>query len=96
MPSILIIGINYSPEPTGIGKYTGELGSFLASNGTEVQVVTSFPYYPQWKIKEGYKANWFKQEKIDGANVIRCPLYVPAKPSGATRMLRYRLVSSPT
>lgn len=32
--NILIHGINYTPELTGIGKYTGEMGAWLAKKIT--------------------------------------------------------------
>ncbi len=47
---ILVYGINYSPELTGIGKYTGEMVEWLARNGHEVRVITAPPYYPEWKV----------------------------------------------
>jgi colanic acid biosynthesis glycosyl transferase WcaI len=84
---ILIYGINYSPDLTGIGKYTGEMGSWLVSNGHSVDVITAMPYYPQWEIKSDYKGKWWHKENVDGANVYRCPLYVPAKVSSFKRIL---------
>ncbi len=47
---ILVYGINYSPELTGIGKYTGEMVEWLAAQGHEVRVITAPPYYPQWQV----------------------------------------------
>lgn len=84
---ILIHGINYSPEMTGIGKYTGEMAEWLAAAGHEVRVVTAPPYYPQWKIGAGYAAGQYQQQEIAGVRVWRAPLWVPAKPSGAKRLL---------
>ena len=52
---ILIVGINYTPELTGIGKYTGEMAEWLATQGHEVRVVTAPPYYPEWRIGTGLK-----------------------------------------
>lgn len=83
---ILIYGINYTPELTGIGKYTGELGSFLTERGDEVEVITAPPYYPAWSIKAPYGNTWLK-ESIDGTTVMRCPLYVPEEQSGVKRIL---------
>ena len=37
---ILIYGINYAPELTGIGKYSAELAEWMAAHGHEVSVVT--------------------------------------------------------
>lgn len=47
---ILLYGINYSPELTGIGKYSGEQARWLAAQGHAVRVVTAPPYYPQWQV----------------------------------------------
>jgi colanic acid biosynthesis glycosyl transferase WcaI len=55
---ILIHGINFSPELTGIGKYSGEMAEWLSAQGHEVRVVTAQPYYPHWKVAEGYVNGW--------------------------------------
>ncbi|RVU83405.1 colanic acid biosynthesis glycosyltransferase WcaI [Leucothrix sargassi] len=73
---ILIYGLNYSPELTGIGKYTGEMATWLAAKGHDVRVITAPPYYPQWKIGEGHR-NSYQKHVTDGVTVYRCPLYVP-------------------
>jgi colanic acid biosynthesis glycosyl transferase WcaI len=84
---ILIYGLNYAPELTGIGKYTGEMSSWLASRGHEMRVVTAPPYYPAWSIREDYRGRLYRTEKIAGEPVVyRTPLYVPAKPTGLKRM----------
>ena len=84
---ILIYGLNYAPELTGIGKYTGEMSSWLAARGHEVRVVTAPPYYPAWSIREDYRGRLYRTEKIPGEPIVyRTPLYVPAKPTGLKRM----------
>ena len=84
---ILIYGLNYSPELTGIGKYTGEMAAWLAARGHEVRVVTAPPYYPAWSIREDYRGSLYRIEKIVGEPLVyRTPLYVPAKPTGLKRM----------
>lgn len=86
---ILILGINYSPELTGIGKYTGEMVDWLSVNGYQCTVITSFPYYPNWKVQQPYSGNFFKKEIPNNGSVevYRCPFYVPSRPSGLKRML---------
>jgi colanic acid biosynthesis glycosyl transferase WcaI len=84
---ILIFGINYSPELTGIGKYTGEMGSWLAMNGHDVHVVTAVPYYPEWEVHEEYKGKYWIKENIDGATVHRIPLYVPKDVTSLKRII---------
>lgn len=84
---ILLYGINYSPELTGIGKYSGEQARWLAGQGHEVRVVTAPPYYPQWQVGAGYSSWRYRTEQDDGVTVIRCPLYVPRQPGTLTRLL---------
>jgi colanic acid biosynthesis glycosyl transferase WcaI len=84
---ILIFGINYSPELTGIGKYTGEMGSWLANHDHDVHVVTAVPYYPEWEVHKEYKGKYWHTENIDGAKVHRIPLYVPKSVSSAKRII---------
>jgi colanic acid biosynthesis glycosyl transferase WcaI len=84
---ILIHGINYSPDLTGIGKYTGEMGAWLACQGHQVDVITGMPYYPQWKKNSAYEGKLWFTEEIAGVKVKRCPLYIPEKVNGSTRMV---------
>lgn len=84
---ILVFGINYAPDLTGIGKYTGEMCSYLASKGHQVSMITAHPYYPQWKLADGYPKYFWKEEMIDGVEVIRCPLYIPEDPSAKKKIL---------
>jgi colanic acid biosynthesis glycosyl transferase WcaI len=84
---ILIYGLNYAPELTGIGKYTGELGEWLASRGHEVTVVTAPPYYPAWRVREDYRGSSYRVEKVGTTTVYRVPLWVPMRPTGMKRVL---------
>lgn len=84
---ILIFGINYTPELTGIGKYTGEMGSWLASRGHEVAVVTAKPYYPEWEIHPAYRGKGWLTEQLEGVTVHRVPLYVPKEVTAKKRIL---------
>ncbi len=94
---ILLHGINYSPELTGIGKYTGEMAEWLAARGHEVRVVTAPPYYPAWRIRADYPA-WKYRVEDGPIKVYRCPLYVPEQPSALSRLahlLSFTLFSLP-
>jgi colanic acid biosynthesis glycosyl transferase WcaI len=82
----LVYGINYKPELTGIGKYTGEMSEWLAQHGHDVRVLTAPPYYPAWQIEKGYK-NQYTVDVDSGVKVYRCPLYVPNEPTTLTRLL---------
>ncbi len=85
----LIFGINYHPELTGIGKYTSEMVNWLVSQDNDCTVVTSYPYYPYWKLQKPYKNLFFKKEIFNGGKLIvyRCPIYIPQRPSGLKRII---------
>lgn len=94
---ILLIGGNFLPEPTGIGKYNGEMMEWLCEHDYECCAVTTYPYYPQWKLKEPYRhTRWYKKEIITPKKntaskgkiiIYRCPHYIPKNPTGKTRIL---------
>jgi len=84
---ILIYGINYSPELTGIGKYTGEMARWFASKDHDVRVVTAPPYYPDWSVQSGYSGNRYKTNMEEAVLVTRCPLFVPKQQSAIKRVL---------
>lgn len=83
---LLLYGINFHPELTGIGKYTGDMAAWLAARGHEVRVITAPPYYPAWKVSDGYHAARWHTEDWQGVRVWRCPLWVPGRPGGFTRL----------
>ncbi|MVN22216.1 WcaI family glycosyltransferase [Mucilaginibacter arboris] len=93
---ILLIGGNFYPELTGIGKYNGEMMDWLAEQGNTCTVITTYPYYPDWNIKPPYykKSYWFSKEYKNNntltdnpIKVYRCPHYVPKNPSGFARII---------
>jgi colanic acid biosynthesis glycosyl transferase WcaI len=103
---ILIQSINFSPEMTGIGKYSGEMAEWLASRGHEVRVVSAPPHYPQWRIYGGHHAWRFGRDKhilpagtVGTLDVFRCPVWIPRVPRGWKRILHlatFSLSSWPT
>ena len=96
---ILLYGINFAPELTGIGKYTGEMAAWLAAAGHEVRAVTAPPYYPDWAVWQGYSAGRYQRESWKGVSVFRTPVWVPRKVSGVKRLLHlasFALASLPS
>lgn len=84
---ILLLGINFFPELTGIGKFTGEMAAWLAGAGHEVRVITGPPYYPEWKVHQGFDAGRYRTETRQGVTVYRTPLWVPRKVTSLKRLL---------
>ena len=84
---ILIYSLNFHPELTGIGKYSGELAEWLAKKNHEVRVIAAPPYYPNWKIGDGYRSWVWQFERLSNISIWRCPLWIPVRPSGMKRIL---------
>lgn len=96
---ILVYSINFLPELSSTGKYTGEMATWLAAQGHDVRAVTAPPYYPEWKVRSGYKAFQYRSEVIEGVKVFRAPVWVPSQPTGAKRILHllsFALASLPS
>ena len=83
---VLVIGLNYAPEPTGIAPYTTALSEGLAARGHEVHVLTAMPHYPEWRIRAGY-GGWSRSEHRHGVAVRRLRHHIPNPPEGAHRLL---------
>jgi len=84
---ILLIGLNYAPEPVGIGPYSQALAQALATRGNAVTAVVGKPYYPQWHPYPGFFRFGWTRTKEQGVSIIRCPHYVPANPGGLKRIV---------
>lgn len=84
---IVVWGINYAPEVTGIGPYNTVLCEHLREAGHEVEMVTTFPYYPSWRKKPGDGGQLYRTDEVRGVLVRRCWHFVPRVVSGWKRIL---------
>ncbi len=87
---VLVVGINYAPEPTGIAPYTTGLAEHLARHAESVVVLTGVPHYPQWRVPPAYRWRFRCSEEARLANdsgllVHRMRHYVPSRQSALTR-----------
>lgn len=85
--NVLLVTLNYAPEPVGIGPYSAGLAEALAARGHRVEVLAGHPYYPQWQVPADYAGRGWVSAAENGVQVTRCPHYVPAEPSGVRRVL---------
>jgi colanic acid biosynthesis glycosyl transferase WcaI len=74
---ILILSINYWPEVTGIGAFTTYRAEHLVASGHEVEVCTTFPYYPEWKVPPSYAGKIAQNEERNGVKIVRSYAYIP-------------------
>lgn len=84
---ILVYGLNFAPELSGVGKYTAEMTELLAARGHQVRMVCAPPYYPHWRVQEGFRASRYQRDTWRGVDVWRAPLWVPSRPGGLTRIV---------
>jgi colanic acid biosynthesis glycosyl transferase WcaI len=84
---ILVYSANFAPEPTGIGKYSGEMAAWLAQRGHSVRVIAAPPYYPAWRLDPTYRWPLYRRERWADVDVWRAPLWVPPNPGGLARAL---------
>ncbi|MGC4072297.1 MAG: glycosyltransferase [Nibricoccus sp.] len=84
---ITVWGINYDPEPTGIGPFNTDLCVWLVSRGHAVTMLSTFAYYPWWKKRPEDKGKLHEHSVIKGVSLHRCWHYVPEKPSTVKRLL---------
>jgi len=86
---ILVIGNNYAPETTGIAPYTTGLCEHLASEGHQIEVITAFPYYPEWRVRDGSRGHIYQREHINGVTVRRVWHFVPSRASNLLQRLAH-------
>ena len=88
---LLVITMMYEPDCVGIAAIASDMCAALAERGHDVSVLTTYPYYPEWKLKA--KANrWRIQEEfINGVRVRRHRIFIPSKPSNLFSRLIHEL-----
>lgn len=84
---ILVYGLNYYPELTGIGKYNTEMCEWLAARNHDVRVISAPPYYPEWKVNKNYSSWLYRIENHNNVKIYRSPLFVPKNPKLLSRIL---------
>src|SRR5437867_4907335 len=84
---IVVWGINYAPEITGIAPHNVALCEFLHARGDDVEMVTAFAYYPAWRKHEADRHRLFRTELINGVPVHRCWHFVLRKVSAWKRIV---------
>lgn len=81
---VLLVGVNYWPDTTGIAPYTTGAAEHLASLGARVRVVTGIPHYPAWVPSPEHRAP-LSRERRNGVEVARARHYVPARQDALRR-----------
>ena len=88
---ILVLGPNYAPERTAVAPFTTGLCEHLLAQGHDVQVITAFPYYPEWRVWEGYRGRFWQRELVNQVPLLRVWHFVPNRPSSLLQRLVFDL-----
>lgn len=86
---LLVISNLFHPDRGGGASVFSDLCFGLAERGWEVTVLTTHPYYPEWKRKSPASVWRCTREEIRGVKVVRHWMYVPARPSSLGPRLLY-------
>ncbi|TVP77705.1 MAG: colanic acid biosynthesis glycosyltransferase WcaI [Puniceicoccaceae bacterium] len=86
-PRLVLLGINYPPEVTGIAPYNAMLAEWLVEHGWEVEVVTSFSYYPAWEKLPEDAGKLYRRDAMNGVTVHRVWDYVPKTVTALKRVV---------
>lgn len=84
---IVVWGINYWPEPTGIAPFNAGMCEWLAERGHDVEMVSTFAYYPAWKKEPADRGRLFRTDRRNGVTIRRCWHYVPKKVTSLKRIV---------
>src|SRR5436190_17403585 len=84
---IVVWGINYAPEFTGIAPHNVALCEFLCRSGDIVEMITGFAYYPAWEKRPEDQWQVYRTDEMQGVKVHRCWEFVPKRVSSANRIL---------
>jgi colanic acid biosynthesis glycosyl transferase WcaI len=84
---IVVWGINYAPEITGIAPHNVALCEFLQRKGEDVEMVSTFAYYPAWRKSAQDRHLLFRTDRINGVRVHRCWHFVPERVLASKRII---------
>ncbi len=87
--NILFIADNFPPETNAAATRVFERAVHWASWGHDVTVITAFPNFPQGKIYDGYRNDWYGEEIRDGVRVIRVKTFIAPNRGAFLRTLDF-------
>src|SRR5437667_7691046 len=84
---VIVWGITYAPEITGILSDTVALCELFQRRGHDIEMVTTFSYYPAWRKRAEDRRRFFRTDRINGVQVHRCWHFVPGRVSAWKRIV---------
>jgi colanic acid biosynthesis glycosyl transferase WcaI len=84
---LLVLSINYWPEPTGFAPHTTAIAEHMVNAGHEVTVLTGFPFAPRWRRWPEYRREFVRREVVNGVHLVRITHFIPRKPGSVWQRL---------
>lgn len=84
---VIVWGINYAPEVTGIAPHNVILCEFLERSGHDVEMVSTFAYYPAWRKSPEDCYLLYRTDRVAGVRVHRCWHFVPRRVTAWKRII---------
>jgi colanic acid biosynthesis glycosyl transferase WcaI len=84
---VIVWGINYAPEVTGIAPHNVILCEFLERAGHDVEMVSTFAYYPAWRKSPEDQDLLYRADRVAGVRVHRCWHFVPRRVTAWKRIM---------
>lgn len=85
---VLFLSNYFPPEVNALANRTSEHAREWAALGGEVEVVAGPPHFPEGRVYEGYR-NRLSHDRLDGAHVLRVPMYIAPNEGFVRRTLSY-------
>ena len=84
---VIVWGINYAPEFAGIAPHNVALCEFLDAEGHDVEMLTTFAYYPTWQKSAEDSGRPYRTDVVNRIPIHRCWHFVPRRVSALKRIL---------
>lgn len=84
---LLVLSINYWPEPTGFAPHTTAIAEHMVHAGHVVTVLTGFPFAPRWRRWPEYRGELVRREVVNGVHLVRITHFIPRKPGSVWQRL---------
>jgi glycosyltransferase involved in cell wall biosynthesis len=69
--NIFFLTDNFPPEHNAAASRVYERGVYWVKKQNQLTVLTSFPNFPEGRVYDGYKNEWFKSESLSGIVIYR-------------------------
>jgi len=86
---ILFLTDNFPPEVNAAASRVYERACYWVEWGHEVTVLTCVPNFPEGKVYEGYKNQWYQESSMDGIRVIRVKTLIKPNQGTISRTLDF-------